>query len=389
MDLIKQLTGKNKEQYEQAAAHIINNADTNAFKELISKDDFLFDFVKQNVSNRLFDACNQQNFNNLFDFLKFYSSSYEDFISEALLKYGDSNTESKLLDLLKNGSDEEKTYSAKYFSLTKNNEAEETLKSLAYSDFEPLMYNCAKALSSLNEHTSVQDAYNKLNSEDDFEVLSAVKFLSAYGEKEALSKIFEVMKKSSVAEYIASEIGYMESFLTLLDTKFYEDTLIAINDILDGLGEIISLNNIFSFQLYEIFEKLIYCEPNSKNAITLLKAKNKFNLLTENDEYLFDEDKNTKNEVFAIKELLNNNIDDNLDEFILEELNEKSCFVYTAADLIKNSDYIKPLLHSKNETLILKAVEIIKEHDNLLQEDKETALKNVTDANIKSIILAL
>ena len=62
--------------------------------------------------------------------------------------------------------------------------------------------------------------------------------------------------------------------------------------ILSGLGEIIPISSIFTFNLYEIFEKLIFSEPNSKNAVLLLYAKNKFNQLTENDEYLFDEDKN-------------------------------------------------------------------------------------------------
>ena len=57
MDLIKQLTGKNKDEYERAAAHIVDNADINAFEDLVSKDDFLFDFVKQNVSKRLQNAC--------------------------------------------------------------------------------------------------------------------------------------------------------------------------------------------------------------------------------------------------------------------------------------------------------------------------------------------
>ena len=389
MDLIKQLTGKDKKLYEQAAAHIINNADEKSFEELISKDDFLFDFVKQNVANRLKQACNKDNYKNILKFLKCYSSSYDTFISEVLNNYGDESTKTKMLEILKNGTNEEKAYAAKYFSLSKNYDAIENLKQYAYSDFEPLAYNSALALSSLNERSSLEDAHNKLNSQDDFEVLSAVKFISAYGAKELLKDVFKAMKKSSVAEFIASEIGYMESFLTLLDTEHYEDTLISINNILDGLGEIIPVSDIFSFQLYEVFEKLIFSKPNSKNAIILLNAKNKFNQLTENDEYLFDEDKNTKDEVNAIKDLLNNNIDDNLDDFILSELNEQSEFVYTAAELIKNTDYVKPLLKSNNETLILKAIEIIKSHNNLQQEDKNIALEHVSDENIKNIIIAL
>ena len=389
MDLIKQLTGKNKHEYEQAAAHIINDADVKAFEELISKDDFLFDFIKQNVAKRLQQACNKDNYKTLLYFLDYYSPSYDTFIAETLAKLGDNDIKNKMEELLENGNDSQKSYAAKYFSFVDEQSVIDKLKENSYSGNEYLAYNCAEALSSLKEKTCIDEAYQKLTSNDDFEVLSAVKFLSAYGEKNAIAKIFEAMKKSSVSEYIASEIGYMESFLDLLNSEHYENTLLAINNILQGLGEIVPLSNIFTFQLYEIFENLIFSEPNAKNAIILLTAKNKFNQLTENDEYLFDEDKNTKDEVYAIKELLNNNIDEDLDNFIKSEVNENSNFIYPALELVKNAEIVRPLLSGHNQTLILKSVEVIKSLNELTTEDKKTALKNVTDENIKLIIQAL
>ena len=389
MDFIKQLTGKNKQDYEHAAAHIIDNADVKTFEELVSKEDFLFDFIKQNAAKRLQQACNENNYKNLLKFLDFYSPSYDTFIAETLAKFGDETIKAKMKNLLNDGSESEKSYAAKYFSFVRDESVIDLLKNYSYTENEALAFNCATALSTLNERTCIDSAYEKLNSEDDFEVLSAVKFLSAYGEKNALEKIFEAMKKSSVSEYIASEIGYMESFLNLINTEHHENTLLAINNILQGLGEIISLSDVFSFQLYEIFEQLIFSEPNAKNAIILLTAKNKFNQLTENDEYLFDEDKNTKDEVKAIKDLLNNNIDDNLDNFIQSEIYEDSDFVFTAIELIKNPEIIRPLLSSKNQTLILKSIEVIKSLKDLSQNDKDIALANVSDENIKQIIQAL
>lgn len=389
MDFIKQLTGKNKQDYEHAAAHIIDNADVKTFEELVSKEDFLFDFIKQNAAKRLQQACNENNYKNLLKFLDFYSPSYDTFIAETLAKFGDETIKAKMKNLLNDGTESEKSYAAKYFSFVRDESVIDLLKNYSYTENEALAFNCATALSTLNERTCIDSAYEKLNSEDDFEVLSAVKFLSAYGEKNALEKVFETMKKSSVSEYIASEIGYMESFLNLINTEHHENTLLAINNILQGLGEIIPLSNVFSFQLYEIFEQLIFSEPNAKNAIILLTAKNKFNQLTENDEYLFDEDKNTKDEVKAIKDLLNNNIDDNLDNFIQSEIYEDSDFVFTAIELIKNPEIIRPLLSSKNQTLILKSIEVIKSLKDLSQNDKDIALANVSDENIKQIIQAL
>ena len=138
-----------------------------------------------------------------------------------------------------------------------------------------------------------------------------------------------------------------------------------------------------------MFERLIFCEPNSKNAVILLTARNKFNQLTENDEYLFDEDKNTKEEINAIKALLNDNLDDDLDNFIAPELNENSDFVSPALDLIKHSDLIRNLLTSKNQTIILKSLEALKSLNDLTQLDKDKALEKITDENIKAIVLAL
>ncbi len=389
MDLIKQLTGKNQADYEQAAAHIINSADEKAFEELVNKDDFLFDFIKQNVSKRLSKACNKDNFKNLLKFLKFYSPSYDDFIAKTLAQFSDEEVQNKMLELLRNGSNNEKAYSAKYFSYKKDNSVAEELKKLAYSEFEPIALNSAIALSSMGERTSVEEALNKLKSNDDFEVLAGAKFLSAYGELNALEDIFKTLKTSSMAEYIACEIGYMESFLNLLNSNFHDNALLAINNILQGLGEIVAISDVFTFELYNIFENLIFSEPNSKNAVLLLTAKNKFNQLTENDEYLFDEDKNTKDEVFAIKKLLNNNLDEDLDNFIVPELNEQSEFIYSALELARNPEIVRPLLNAKNQTIILKTLEVLKNLNDLTQDDKNIALENVTDENIKSIIFAI
>ena len=72
-DLIKKLTGKNKTDYEFAARHLVDCADVEMFKALVEKDNFLFDFVKENVSQRISDAVNEKNYENLLEFLKIYS----------------------------------------------------------------------------------------------------------------------------------------------------------------------------------------------------------------------------------------------------------------------------------------------------------------------------
>ena len=62
---LKKLTGKNPADFEPAACSVVNNSDTKLFSELVAQEDFLFDFVKQNVAQRLEKACNESNYLNL------------------------------------------------------------------------------------------------------------------------------------------------------------------------------------------------------------------------------------------------------------------------------------------------------------------------------------
>ena len=103
----KKLTGKNKSDYEQVAYHLINDADVNLFAELVEKDNFLFDFVKQNVAQRLEKEVNETNYQNLFQFLRYYSPAYEDFIINSLVKYANEDLTDRMLDLLEKGTDNE------------------------------------------------------------------------------------------------------------------------------------------------------------------------------------------------------------------------------------------------------------------------------------------
>lgn len=383
-ELLKKLTGKFG--FEPVAQHLVNDCDTALFKELTESESFLFDFVKQNVADRISTQINENNYRNLIEFLKFYSPSYEDVIVSALVKYADEDLTDLMLEKFENGTDEEKTYCARFFGIIQDPLAYNCLLANIYSDNEFLAQNCALSLALWKDEKSYNDALEKLKSDDDFEKLSAVKFLSAYGKKDALPAIFNAMKNSAMAENIAGEIPYIENLFELLD-KYYEDTLLTINYIINGLGEILPLSIIFDFELFEVFERLISNCNDSKSAIVLLNANEKFEILTENDEYLFDEDKNTKNEVQDIKKLLKST--DNLDKFINKELREDSLFVFTALDFAKDLLQIRELLKSNNQTLILKTVEVLKKLGNLDENTKTIALLKVTDTNIKSIIRAL
>ncbi len=385
---LKKLTGKNKSDYEAAAQDLVNKPDVELFNELIESDGFLFDFVKQNTAERIGNAVNETNYKNLLQFLKYYSPSYEDVIVNSLVKYADDDLTDIMLEKFENGTVDEKTYAAKYFTYIQDPLAFDCLKKYAYSDNEFLAHNCAAALGASNDREAYNEALEKLKSSDDFEQLSAVKFLVSYGDKQAVSAILDAMKNSAMAENIAGEIPYLVSIFELLDNR-YEDGLLVLNNIINGLGEIFPLSVVFDYELFDVFERLIHNFNDSKGAIVILNAKEKFDVLTENDEYLFDEDKDTKNEVQDIKKLLKSVNKKDLEKYVNEELNENSPFVYTALEFATDIFAVKELLKSSNQTLILKTAEVLKSLGVLDETAKTVALLKVSDINIKAIIRSL
>lgn len=395
-EYVKKLTGKDPKDFEYAAAHIINNSDVQAFEALVEQSDFLFDFIKKNVEKRLLNVINQNNYKNLLNFLKIYSYDYEDVIVSSLVKFADEDLTDEMLELLENGTNEQKAYSAKYFSKVNDTLAIELLRKYVDSDFDPLSQNCASALGAMKDEESYNAAIERLSSSDEFEKLSAVRFLISYNDKKALSEVFKAMKKSSMPEHIASEIPYLKSFSELLNTEFKNDALLALNYILNGLGEIIGLSQVFNFQLFEILESI--STSDSKNSLLLLNAKQKFEQLTENEEYIFDESKDTKEEIYTIKNMLNSKGNDfwsACKSHFLQELDEQSDFVFFALELVQELnikeafDKLRELLNSDNQTLVLKSLEVIKTLGKLSEVNKEEALAKVSDGNIKAIIQSL
>lgn len=383
---LKKLTGKFG--YEAVAKHLINDCDVELFKELVDNDDFLFDFVKNNVADRIASQINENNYRNLLEFIKYYSPSYEDVIVSAFVKYADEDLTDILLDKFEFGTVEEKIYAAKYFAKIQDPLAHDFLRINAYSDNEYLAQNCAYALAQWNDREAYNLAVAKLHCGDDFDELSAVKFLVAYGDKSAVPAIIDTMKSSAMPENIAGEIPYLENLNDLIETS-YEDALLVINYIINGLGEILPLSCVFDFDLFDVFEKLINNHTDSKLAVVILNAQEKFEILTENDEYLFDEDKDTKNEIQDIKKLLKSVNKKNLEKHINEELREDSPFVFTALDFAEDVVAIRELLKSSNQTLILKTAEVLKKLGNFDETARTVALLKVTDINIKAIIRAL
>ena len=117
---------------------------------------------------------------------------------------------------------------------------------------------------------------------------------------------------------------------------------------------------------------------------SLLASKDTFN-----DEYLYDCDKNTKDEVFAINQLLVGIDSYKLKSLLYDELYDESDFVFFAVDFVDEQEELEVLLDSLNPTLILKVLSILKEKGKLTSEHKTSALNTINADEIKQYIDAL
>ena len=389
MDLLKKLTGKNPDEYENAAKSLVDNSDTELFAKLVKQDDFLFDFVKNNVANRIKNVCNKDNYLNLMKFLDFYSPSYDTVIAETLYNFGGIELLPAMKEIFINGENGKKAYAAKYFSYVPKeylNELLPAIRKTAESEFEPLSANSIDILSNMKDDEFKNNALKLLNSDDEFEQYNGVKYLVSYKAVEVLPEIIEVMKKSSLSENIASEIPYLVSMEDLIKT---DDGILVLCNIVNAIPEIISSSAVLDYDLFGIFEELYLNNLTSASAVLLRLAQDKFAELAGNDEYLYECDKNTKDEIFAINQLLVGIDSFKLKNLLYDELYDGSDFVFFAVDYVDEPEELETLLDSSNPTLILKVLSRLKDKDELTEAHKELALKNIKNDELKQIIEAL
>ena len=397
---LKNLTGKDEQKAQESACYLVDNINIDLFKALVDKTDFLFDFVRNNVAKRITKAVNKDNCLNLIKFFDVYSSYYDDLFASILAKHANEDLTDEIFELLDKGNNSQKAYAAKYFSFIPDTVAIELLSKYAFSDDEALSYNATEALGQMNDDISFGIALSNLNSDDDFEQLKAVKFFVAYGRDYPFKEIFEALKKSKMPENIAGQIPYMISVCELLNSNQIENALLVLDNIFSGLGEILPLSDIFQFELFEAVEFLM--KKNSqendfsgKIAEILLKALAKFKLFTENPEYIFDEDKDTKYEISSIYKLMQSFGGDfwrKQKHFILAELESSDDRVIEALSIVvefnltEAADSIKKLLERESEIVVCEALSTLKQIGCLDGIDINAVSSKIKNDNIKAVI---
>ena len=381
---------KDENKAKTAAYELVTTANTKEFELLCEKMDYLFEFVKDNVCKRLSNAVNKNNYKNIIKFFDFYSPYFDDLFASILAKYADEDLTDEIFDILLNGNDIQKTYAAAYFKKIPDTVAIDDLRENLETDFDPLFENCAAALSGMNDKISYEKYIEKLQSDDDFEKIKAVKFLIAYGDKNAVNILISAMESSSMSENIAGEITALISPSDLLSTDYQKGILLS-NNLINGLGEILPLENIFGYEIYEITDFMFNNANTPEAALILFNLKNKFDTFTQNEEYVFDLDKNTKNEVFEINKILSSKPNEfwNREKLLLGSfLTEDNPFLHTVLEIIRENKFsdftsqILDLTKSQNETFVYESAVTLKYLGELKNLDKTKVTFN--NQNLKA-----
>ncbi|MDD3593396.1 MAG: hypothetical protein PHX18_02095 [Candidatus Gastranaerophilales bacterium] len=403
------LTDKDKNKARQAAKYIIDNKDMEAWRCFVENSDNIFPFIKQNIASYFSDVIDENNYQNLFELFKIHSLDWDECFVQILLRFSYSNKElnDKMFELLKIGSEDEKAYAAKFFSFITNNATAYYLFDAYSGNYEPLKYNCAKALGDMGDNYSYEYYMNKLEAEDDWEKTDAAQFLQWYGNKKAFIPILKAMSKSSMPEHIAGAAAMLEA-----PNKYYADddkcvrefALDCYQHLITSLAEIWPLSTIIDFKIYESIGALIdiiNAHPEkdliSRYAVLLLKTKYLFQMFYENDIYKFNETQETLKEleeIFGYLSSLDNAFwqicEDAIAVELIQEENSRVCFaleLISDLNLENYIDTIKNILKGQNsEKVIYQAVMTLASVGEFYGVDKEFVLSQIKDENLKPLI---
>ena len=121
----------------------------------------------------------------------------------------------------------------------------------------------------------------------------------------------------------------------------------------------------------------------------------KFDLITQNDEYTFDENKNTKNELNEIQKIFQNfesSFLTNLKEILITDINLDSQFLTDTLNLISEFQLIEAkntllkLLKVSNDSVSCEIITCLKSLNCLDELNQDEVINKIADNNIKAIV---
>ena len=379
----KNLISKDNELSKKAAFEILNTCDTESFKTICDNSEQMFDFVIDKVVKNLTHATNEGNIKSTFEFAKTYNPTIGQFINNVWLKFANEDLTDEILEILENGTNEQKIYAAKYFEKINDPLALELLSKYAFCDNTDLSTACATALGAFNDSASHDVAISMLNEDDDFKKFSAMAFLINYAKKDDISTILKELENSPFAANIAAEILYKYNLEELKNTLNKDEILKLYNEIISSYPEDIGLETIFDFNLLN-FTKEYFTDKNSLANRVIADLKNVISLINADNIYTYDLNKNCINNIKKIDEVLEkykpdaNIISDEL--FQTQKRAQRAINTLIALGDTSCCEKIEKLYTTTNDPLLL--CECARAAKNLgFKLEKETGLDKISDKN--------
>ncbi len=379
----------------KAAQSVINFKDIKTFEELSQNEDFIFDFLKDKIVKNLIRAVNPQNVQNCFEFMKVYSYSFSDAIISPLVKFACEDITDAMLEKFEFGTESEKTYAALYFARILDPLATPIAKSYLEAQYEPLKVNSIKLLAAHNVREEYDNAILKLNSSDPDILYSGVDFLINYGDINAMPQILENISSTPYGVDFSSDLLYLADFKTIAENFDFKYFNLLLSNLLEGIPDYIILSEFLAYEILSALNILKNKEITLDGAVNLLKAKIKFKVYNENEAYLLDLDKNTKQKLSEITEFLNS-----LDNIFLSQLYEilaenftDNEYAYDILDIFQQenlsnfAELISTSMSSFTSTpLICKSCEVLKYFGKLNSVNPTDAITLVQGEQAKALI---
>lgn len=393
--ILNNLISKDFKLAKSSCEKLINDNILDAWEELTDKSEFIFDFIKEKINKNLISSVNAGNFDHVLNFMQIYHPDFEDFILKTLLKFANEDLSDKLLDKLENGTNGEKCWATLYFSHILDPLALDIIKENLNSDDENLNYLTIKALKAHGADDLLNEAKEKLHSEDDETAYEGFQFIIAWQDENSIEELLNFIEKSPYKVPLSLDLIYFVGLEDIYSNFGFEKANYVFNLLIEGVPEIIKPDEYILEEISNYTNKILNKPYAADYALSILMAKLKFELINSDDSYTFDLDRNTKNKIKEVS-----NIFSSIENEKLSELNDALKFNLRAGkyvletleiieeeNLLDSSEEIADLIkNSNNSVIVCKCCEVLKEFGKLDLINKEIALKNITTNDAKALI---
>ena len=301
-----------------------------------------------------------------------------------------------MLEIIKSGSNEEKTYAVNYFIKTDNLNVLNFVRKFVSSPFEYLK------ISSINylKHFDIKDEYNNavniLNSSDDeFEKFEAAEFLCLFGDKNAFDDIYKYFLNTPAKDVFSQNILLLKNFGELISNKEDDKVLNIYSTLLKNFPDSVLFSEISYYLSEGVFDFLIESDENYSVILNYILL-DKINLILSDDAYKIDLDKNDIIEAEKYKDILDSLLSAfDKKEIILnafESLN-KDEILFALNLIFFDDDIINSIINladkTNDEEIILNSIYSLKKINALNNGFIDSILSKINNETIKAEIISL